>query len=279
MFYDYHVHTAFSDDSDYPMEDVVRDAIGLGIEELAFTDHVDYGVKDEWDSPAIRLNHDGEPAVNVAYPAYFARIAELREAYADRIRLKAGLEFGVQTHTIGRYEQLFAAWPLDFVLLSIHQVRDVEFWYDGNEFMEGRSQAAYNDAYYRELYDVVRSYKRYSVLAHLDHVKRYDPAGPYPFEKSRDIIAAILEQVIADGKGIELNTSGLRYGMAGPVPCREILELHYDLGGRILTVGSDSHMPGHLGSRIREAQDVLKEIGYEGICAFDRMEPHFVPFD
>ncbi len=45
---DYHVHTAFSDDSDYPMEQVVRDAIALGLEELCFTDHVDYGIKTDW---------------------------------------------------------------------------------------------------------------------------------------------------------------------------------------------------------------------------------------
>ena len=48
---DYHVHTAFSDDSDYPMEQVVRDAIALGLEELCFTDHVDYGIKTDWEEP------------------------------------------------------------------------------------------------------------------------------------------------------------------------------------------------------------------------------------
>lgn len=50
MLTDYHVHCEFSDDSVYPMEDVVRDAIGLGLEEICFTDHVDYGIKVDWDS-------------------------------------------------------------------------------------------------------------------------------------------------------------------------------------------------------------------------------------
>ena len=43
MFADYHVHTEFSDDSVYPMESVVQDAIRMKIDELCFTDHVDYG--------------------------------------------------------------------------------------------------------------------------------------------------------------------------------------------------------------------------------------------
>ena len=47
---DYHVHTSYSDDSVYRMEDVVKDAIKSGLDEICFTDHVDYGVKWDWDS-------------------------------------------------------------------------------------------------------------------------------------------------------------------------------------------------------------------------------------
>ena len=43
MLADYHVHTEFSNDSIYPMEEVIKDAISLGIKDICFTDHVDYG--------------------------------------------------------------------------------------------------------------------------------------------------------------------------------------------------------------------------------------------
>ncbi|MGB7366155.1 PHP domain-containing protein, partial [Carnobacterium jeotgali] len=45
VYADYHVHSDYSDDSWYLMEDVVKDAIQLGLKEICFTDHVDYGVK------------------------------------------------------------------------------------------------------------------------------------------------------------------------------------------------------------------------------------------
>lgn len=64
MFADYHVHTSYSDDSEYPMEEVVRDAVSLGLEEICFTDHVDYGVKRDWDDPSgilYRRGRYGEP--------------------------------------------------------------------------------------------------------------------------------------------------------------------------------------------------------------------------
>ena len=49
MFTDYHVHTEFSDDSDYLMEDVIKDAIKMNMDEICFTDHVDYGIKRDFD--------------------------------------------------------------------------------------------------------------------------------------------------------------------------------------------------------------------------------------
>ncbi len=95
MLTDYHVHCEFSDDSVYPMEDVVRDAIGLGLEEICFTDHVDYGIKVDWDSGEEIRWRNGEPFANVDYPRYFAKIADLQEKYGDRIRIRRGLELGV----------------------------------------------------------------------------------------------------------------------------------------------------------------------------------------
>ena len=86
MFADYHVHTCYSDDSEYLMEDVVRDAISLGMNEICFTDHVDYGIKRDWDDPLgviYRKGGSGEPermpVANVDYPRYAAEIASLQE--------------------------------------------------------------------------------------------------------------------------------------------------------------------------------------------------------
>ena len=105
----------------------------------------------------------------------------------------------------------FKKYPFDFIILSIHQVEDKEFW--TGEFQEGRTQQEYNERYYEELLNVVKSYKNYSVLGHPDLIVRYDEQGVYPFEKVKPIITEIIKTVIADGKGIEFNTSYHRYGL------------------------------------------------------------------
>ena len=280
MLADYHVHTEFSDDSDYPMEAVVQDALARGIDELCFTDHVDYGIKRDWDDPTgleYRAGGPGEPELmplaNVDYPRYVARIEELREKYAGQISLKLGLEFGMQTHTIGAYEQLFRRYPFDFVILSVHQVEDKEFW--NGAFQEGRTQAECYERYYDEMLSLVRAYRGYSVLGHMDLICRYDEHGPYPFARVRDQVAAILECVIADGRGIELNTSCWRYGLSDLTPSRDILRLYRELGGTVLTLGSDSHKPEHLGAHLADAKRDLLDLGFREFCTFDRMQPTF----
>lgn len=269
MLFDYHVHSAFSDDSEYPLELVIRDAVNMGLREIAITEHVDYGVKAEWDAPVTPEN--AHMSRNVNYPAYFAMLKKLKTQYAGQIAIKEGLEFGIQHHTIPRFEKLFAAHDLDFVIASCHQVEDKEFW--TQDFQRGRTQEEYNLRYYEEILALVQRYHHYSVLGHLDLISRYDNAGYYPFEKIRPIVTEILETVIADGKGIEINTSSHRYGLQDLTPSRDILRLYRDLGGRILTIGSDSHRKEHLGAYILDTLKEAKKLGFEEIYTFEQMRP------
>ncbi len=277
---DYHVHTYFSDDSTYKMEQVIKDAIAQGIEEICFTDHVDYGVKRDWDEPGGMLYREGGPGepekmaiANVDYPAYYEVFNRMKITYGDRINLKFGLEFGMQAHTIEKYEKLFRRYPFDFIILSIHEVEDKEFW--TQDFQRGRTQKEYNERYYEEMLHLVKNYHNYSVLGHMDLICRYDKAGIYPFEKLKPILTEILNIVIADGKGIEINTSSHRYGLKALTPSRDILRLYRELGGRIITIGSDSHKPEHLGAYVDEAKEELRKLGYTEFCTFDKMRPVF----
>lgn len=273
MFVDYHVHTEFSDDSVYPMEDVVKDAIRMGIDELCFTDHVDYGVKADWDSGEEIEYRNGEPLANVDYPKYAEQIRQMQYLYGDQITIRMGMEFGIQMHTVPQYEALYRRYPFDFIILSVHQVEDKEFW--TQDFQRGRTQQEYNERYYQEVLDLVNHYQNYSVLGHLDLIVRYDEAGTYPFQDVRPCIEKILKKVIENGKGIEVNTSSHRYGLSDMTPSKEILKLYQELGGRIITLGSDSHKPAHLGAYINETKRTLKDMGFREFCTYEKMQPVF----
>ena len=267
------------------MEKQIEKAIELGLDEICFTDHVDYGIKKDWNEGDIEwrggdgMSYDiseKDPMANVNYPEYFGKIIRMKETYKGRISIKQGLEFGIQTITIPQFESLYNRYEdkLDFTLLSIHQVNNLEFW--TQDFQKGKTQKQYNEEYYSEILNVMKQFRHYSVLAHLDLIVRYDKNGIYPFEELKDIIAEILKQAIKDDKGIEVNTSSWHYGLKDTQPSRAILKLYKDLGGKIITVGSDAHTTKYLADHIKDAYSILKdEIGFTEICTFDHMQPVF----
>lgn len=273
IYADYHVHSDYSDDSWYLMEDVVKDAIQLGLEEICFTDHVDYGVKPDWKSDEKFQVGMNKEVRNVHYDFYFSELNKLSKKYEEKIKVKKGLEFGMQVHTIPQFEKLFQSHDFDFILLSVHQIENKEFW--TGEFQKGHTQLESYDRYYDEMYHLITAYKDYSVLAHMDLVRRYLDKEVDRFEYNKDKIEKILKKVIEDNKGIEVNTSSVRYEINGLTPSVEILKLYHELGGTIITIGSDSHKPKHLGFHIEESKNLLKGIGYRHFCTFDKMKPIF----
>lgn len=277
MLCDYHIHTVYSDDSWYEMEDVVKDAIELGLNEIVFTDHVDYGIKKDWDSGEVEYRYDNGiklALANVDYPKYVDEIHHLQDKYKDKISIKLGLEFGMQRHYIDKYQELFNRYPFDFIILSVHQVDDKEFW--SQDYQVGKTQKEYNEGYYNEILYLVQNYKDYSVLGHLDMIRRYDKAGFYPYEKVKPIITEILKTVIKDGKGIEVNTSSHRYNIGDLTPSRDILKLYKELGGTIITIGSDTHEKEHLGAYIDYTKEELLKLGFTHYTVYDGMKPKYM---
>ena len=174
-------------------------------------------------------------------------------------------------HTRAALQEVNTMFADYFVILSVHQIENKEFW--TQDFQSGHTQAEYNLRYYEEILALVQQYHNYSILGHLDLISRYDKASSFPFEKIRSIIEKILITVITDGKGIEVNTSSHRYGLSDLTPSIDILRLYRDLGGKIITVGSDSHRKEHLGAYIAETLNILKTIGYKEVYTFEQMQP------
>lgn len=273
MFFDYHVHSYFSDDSDYEMEKLIIDAISMGLEEICITDHVDFGVKGDWRDLKENEVPDKNAVMNVNFDKFFTEIEHLSVKYNNQIKVKIGMEFGIQMHTIPQFQELYDSYPFDFIILSIHQINNKEFWL--YRYQQSKTDEQIYDGYYEELLNLVKTYKDYSILGHMDLIRRYVDKEVDMFEHNKDIIEEILIQVIQDNKGIELNTSSKRYGINGLTPSIEILKLYHKLGGKIITVGSDSHNKEQLAFEIKEGMQILKDIGFEYICTFDQMKPTF----
>jgi len=81
---------------------------------------------------------------------------------------------------------------------------------------------------------------------------------------------------VQSGKGIEINTSGLRQSPKEAFPGLDVVKLYRNMGGEILTIGSDAHMAEDVGRGLKEALDMAREAGFRHITVYNRRKPEWV---
>lgn len=257
--FDFHMHSYFSADCSLPMEEMVKGAIQKNLTEICFTEHIDY----EYPDPTILFDVDLQ--------AYEKEIERLRQQYGQQITIRKGIEIGVQPHILQRYETLMDQHPFDFVICSMHTTDHKSLHY--KEIFDGQTVAEAFQQYYEEYLYCIRNFKRFNVLGHVDLIKRYtDEPSPLLFHEE---LKAIFAELIPYGKGIELNTSGKRYGLSHALPSKDVLTLYKQCGGEIITLGSDAHRVEELAYDFRASLLLLQEIGFSYLTTFDQQQPTF----
>ena len=110
---------------------------------------------------------------------------------------------------------------------------------------------------------------------HLDYIVRYTPDKglTYKYEDYADVIDPILRLLAERGTALELNTSSLRKGCMEPNPCRKILRRFKELGGKMITVGSDAHRTNEIAADFGEAERALRDCGYDSYYVFRNRVP------
>lgn len=263
---DFHIHSYFSSDSKAEPEDIIKTAIRLGLKRICFTDHNDYDYPLENGNVVFQLDFD----------SYVAHIAQLRDKYSGKIDIYIGVEQGLQKHLCRRIDEYDKDGLLDFIIGSSHLVYGQDPYY--KEYWDNHSV---NDSilnYFQSIADNINSCHNYDVYGHLDYIIRYAPNQDkdYNWKAYFDIIDDILKSLINNGKGIEINTAGLKYGLNEPNPCHGIVKRYKELGGEIITTGSDAHLPEHIAYDFNIISDYLTSAGFKYYTIFSKRKPEFI---
>ena len=264
---DCHLHSSHSGDSTAPMEEMILEGIRKGLHTMCFTEHNDF------DFPVTELDPAGKFECNI--DSYLYELLMLREKYRDKIRILFGLELGVQPHLVRQHAILSKSHEFDFIIASSH-ICNGKDPYRG-DFYENRSEEEAYSEYFQSIIDNIKKFKNFDVYGHLDYVVRYGPNkdANYSYTKYQDLIDGILTLLVEEGKGLELNTGGIKYNLKDLHPCMDILKRYREMGGEIITVGSDAHKPQDLCQGFDRAFDVLKECGFSYYTIFENRLPEF----
>lgn len=244
MIFDTHIHTEFSSDSKMKIEDAIQSAKmqNLG---LILTEHYDLGYKGE--------------GFKCDIPNYLKTYEKYRTS-----EVLLGIEIGLTPATLQVNEQVTKENPFDYVLASIHEVlgRDIFLEYSKEDLEE----RLFYEQYYKFMIECLQMYNDYDALAHIDYIYRYVSfedkemrIAPY-----KELIAEVMKTLISKEKAIEINTRRL----ANPGTKEALLEVYKfykDLGGRYITIGSDSHYQHAIGKSFKEALEIADTLGLQPV--------------
>lgn len=275
---DNHVHTQFSSDSQTPMEQMLKQAIACGLTSICFTDHMDYDFPDIGNGMDFLFDPD----------AYFKELHRLQALY-PQIQIRQGVELGLKPDLTEKCQALTTSYPFDFIIGSTHLVDNFDPYFPA--YWEGKTEKEGIERYYKITLENIHAGIDFDVYGHIDYIIRYTPTqqanranGIHSesymsscLHDSIDIIEEILRTLIEQGRGIELNTAGLKYGLGHPHPHELVLKRYRELGGEILSIGSDGHQPEHLAYDFAKVPQILHDCGFRYYTEFAGRKPVMIP--
>lgn len=261
---DFHVHSNYSPDSSMLREDAIKAAIQQGITDLCFTEHMDLG--HHQDSFNRVPDFDG-----------MGSSVHILQEHFPEINIYCGLEAGYIPSTATQTAQVLSKQKLDYVILSTHCVDGIDCYLP--EFKRDMDKATAYKRYLETLYESVADSALtdyYDCIGHIGYIAkcRHFEENELPYSFAPKLFDEILSLIIRKGKGIEVNTSGIDK-VGHTLPHSSIIQRYRELGGRIITVGSDAHTPNRVGKQIGEALQIVRNCGFNEIAIFESREVRF----
>lgn len=259
---DCHVHTNISHDGISTFKEYIEIAKEKNVDEITFTEH--------WD------DYTGLDTNLKTLDLKEYRKEYLKYKNDSILKTNFGIEIGLQPDIVEKVETIIKQYPFDFVIGSSHITCKKDMAMD-KSFFSGLSRKDAYLKYFEEVFQNIKLYNEFDVYGHIDYVVRY---GGYSkkkidYEEFSEILNEILLLLIKKDKGIEVNTSGLRYNLGNPHPNIDIIKRYKDLGGKIITVGSDAHKADDIASNFNIVFDMLENIGVNEIAFYHNRKPDF----
>ncbi len=267
MFWDNHMHSNFSGDSDAAPIDMINSAKAKGLLGITFTDHIDIDYPKEYGFFDLDLDN-----------YYISQHALALEQSTEDFTILTGLEVGLQPHIAKKCQAVVNQFPYDFIIGSTHIVDRLDPYFD--DFWQQGSEKDALDRYYACILENINAFTDFDSLGHLDYAFRY---AKTPDIKNNthtpyfDIIDAILSQIIKLDKALEINTAALRKGMKNPNPAASIIKRYHELGGKLITIGADAHTPEDVGADFNILPDLLSSCGFTEYAVYKKRKPVLYP--
>lgn len=266
VLFDNHNHSQFSfDGKRSSVESAAHAAEAQGLGGIAFTDHCDFFV------PEMKAAHETVVSETFDIAAQQEEISRVQEIPDLRgLKLLKGIELGMHENHRDDVRKILEENRFDQVIASIHYLDDTDPFY-GGYYEEKDWKHAYGH-YLETIYKEMTALKDFDIMGHFDYVVRY---APYPqtcmkYKDFSDIFDEMFRYLIHEGKALEINTKSYQEYRGRTVTLDNDVLLRYkELGGEIISLGSDSHDPSRVGHNFEDFALLLKSLGFRWTAHYE----------
>lgn len=269
--FDLHIHSKNSHDANQTVDEICQSAIKKGLSGVAVCDHAD-----TWFFEKDRVFDMFANCMN--------EIDAARNRYSDRLEILKGIEMAEYLDRPTEAERLLTAHAYDIVLGSVHSIL-----YE--DITDAYSRVDFSTMPVEKINGFLRSYLEkmammaektdFDVLTHLTCPLRYIN-GKYKRNVDlllfKDEIYDILKTIIRRDISLEINTSGIGNFYGDFMPDEKIFRMYADIGGSLITFGSDAHTSPYIGNAFDEAQALLSSLGLHEYCVFRKRQQQVYRF-
>jgi len=266
VLYDNHNHSQFSfDGKRTSVEDSARAAAEHGLGGICFSDHCDFYV------PPMKASFENLVPEYFDVAAQQAEIERVQKALGDSIRVLKGIEIGMYRDCRTEIRNVMKENTFDQVIASVHYIEETDPYYGG--YYEGKEWKEAYGNYLKTILEEMKWLEDFDIMGHYDYIVRY---APYPESSIRyrdfsDIFDEMFRFLIHEGKALEINTKSYEGYRGRTVGLdRNVLIRYREMGGEIISLGSDSHEPSRVGAEFMHHAELLKHLGFRWTAHYEK---------
>lgn len=267
--FDFHIHSEHSPDSVQTLDEICRSAIDKGLRGIAICDHVDMWFFDRENTYTCMQN-------------CICDVRRVKEKYGNTLEIFQGVEMAEYLYDPKRAESILQLCAYDVILGSVHSViyEDITDSYSRIDFSDMTESKIYGflSEYFSKIIEMIEK-TNFDVLSHLTCPLRYIN-GKYgrniDILRWKNEIFTIFEWIVKKGIALEVNASGVGDFYRKYMPDENLLHMYKEIGGELITIGSDAHTPQKIGNVFAQTKQMLGDIGFGAYYYYKERTPRAV---
>ena len=265
--FDNHNHSQFS--FDVKNTDIEKSAAGAhekGLGGICFSDHCDFYI------PPMKADFETSKPEHFDIAEQQKEIDRVQELMNDSgFKILKGIEVGMHEDCREKTARILKENSFDQVIASIHYIEEYDPYYGG--YYDGKDWKTAYGRYLQTIHREMTWLKDFDIMGHYDYIARYAPYEQESifYRDFSDEFDSLFKYLIEEGKALEINTKSYqKYRGRHPLLDTDVLLRYKELGGEIISLGSDSHDAERPGDEFAYYAELLRSLGFRWTAHYEK---------